>query len=211
MKWADNIRKARQTAEAYRLAIVETSAYISDENVKALPTSTFREWQPGTAYNTFNEILVYNGEKCRVRQAHTSQANWLPDKTPALYMFFKTVSTGAGEIEEYQQRYADNPYMKGNKVLFEGKIYECILDNTAHSPKEYPPAWKLLSDSSGDGNGGTTVETPQVPEWKQPMGGDGNYPKGARVMFNGKVYESVFDGINVWSPSAAPSLWKVVQ
>ena len=46
-------------------------------------------------------------------------------------------------------------------------------------------------------------------EWKQPTGAHDAYNKGDRVVYNGKVYESLIDG-NTWSPDTYPAGWKEV-
>lgn len=48
------------------------------------------------------------------------------------------------EIPEWVQPTADNPYMIGDKVRFNGEIYESIIDNNVWSPADYPQGWKLL-------------------------------------------------------------------
>ena len=139
------MREARRTAEAYHAAIVEASAHISDETVKALPQSAFRKWEADTVYSTVGEILVFDGITFRVSQPHTSQANWLPTDVPALYDRFTTVDVGGEEIEKWQQTYAHNAYMKGKKVLYNGKVYESLIDNNSFSPDAYPAGWKLIN------------------------------------------------------------------
>ena len=45
---------------------------------------TITEWRPGIAA-TVGMQLTYNGTTYEVIQAHTTQADWLPDALPALY------------------------------------------------------------------------------------------------------------------------------
>lgn len=47
------------------------------------------------------------------------------------------------------------------------------------------------------------------PEWAQPLGAHDAYAIGAKVLFGGKVWESLIDN-NVWSPSVYPQGWKEV-
>ena len=39
---------------------------------------------------------------------------------------------------------AHDTYNTGDTVRFVGQIYECLEDNTTHSPSEYAQAWKLI-------------------------------------------------------------------
>lgn len=53
-----------------------------------------------------------------------------------------------------------------------------------------------------------STTAPQV--WVQPTGAHDGYHKGARVVFEGHTYESIYDGINVWSPTVYPLGWSKV-
>jgi len=48
-----------------------------------------------------------------------------------------------------------------------------------------------------------------IPEWEQPDSTNA-YQIGDKVLFEGVVYESVISN-NIWSPSAYPAGWKVVE
>lgn len=43
-------------------------------------------------------------------------------------------------------------------------------------------------------------DVPVYPEWKPWDGISTDYQKGAIVSFNGELYESIYEGQNVWSP-----------
>jgi hypothetical protein len=45
------------------------------------------EWQVGVAYKVGNEV-THLGKNYRCRQAHTSQSDWEPQLTPALWLEF---------------------------------------------------------------------------------------------------------------------------
>ena len=47
-------------------------------------------------------------------------------------------------ILEWKQPSSTNPYMKGDKVIFEGKTYESLIDNNVWSPAAYPAGWKNI-------------------------------------------------------------------
>ena len=74
----------------------------------------------------------------RVVQAHTSQVDWTPDKTPALF-----VVVSLDEWPEFvQPTGAHDAYKKGDKVTFEGKHYISLIDANVYSPAAYPAGWK---------------------------------------------------------------------
>lgn len=94
------------------------------------------------AYYTVGEVVNYEGELYKVIQAHTSQSDWVPNTTPALY----TKVVPPGVIPQWiQPTGAHDAYALGEKVLFEGKTYESLISSNAYSPTAYPAGWKLTS------------------------------------------------------------------
>lgn len=85
-----------------------------------------------------DERLWYNGKLYKVVQAHTTQADWTPDNTPALYVEVSVVEWP--EIPENIPSTA--PWMKGDKGTWKGQHYICQLDNCTWNPDQYPAAWK---------------------------------------------------------------------
>ena len=49
------------------------------------------------------------------------------------------------DIPEWEQRYGHNPYMTGDRVLYNGYVYESTFDGNTYSPDTYPAGWKLIS------------------------------------------------------------------
>ena len=99
----------------------------------------------GVAYAVGKRVL-YKGVLYKVIQAHTSQADWTPDAAPSL--FAKVINeTIDGSIPEFVQPNSTNPYMKGDKVKFNGKVYESLIDNNVWSPEANPSGWKEITDA----------------------------------------------------------------
>lgn len=48
------------------------------------------------------------------------------------------------EYPEWVQPTAENPYMAGDKVTFEGEHYISLIDNNVWSPADYPAGWQLV-------------------------------------------------------------------
>ena len=121
--------------------------YVEAQQVIANITSLFEPWEPGQDYLTDN-ILSYGNRLYRVLQDHTSQIDWLPDETNSLYVDITTRQIGeeTGEIQEWEQPDSTNPYMTGDKVIFEGKTYESTIDNNVWSPSDYPQGWKEVAE-----------------------------------------------------------------
>ena len=101
-------------------------------------------WTVGVSYEA-GRYLLYKGVLYKVLQAHTSQDTWTPDVTASLYA--KVLIDPTGEtILDWEQPNSTNPYMKGDKVRFEGKIYESLIDNNVWSPTAYPAGWKIVEE-----------------------------------------------------------------
>lgn len=106
----------------------------------------YEDWKSGESVKV-GEIRKYSGKLYRVIQAHTTQADWTPDSVPALWNEYTPPTTEDGEeiIPDFKQPTgAHDAYKKGDKVRFEGKIYESIIDNNAYSPSDYPQGWKEI-------------------------------------------------------------------
>lgn len=89
------------------------------------------------------EYIQYNDKLYKVLQAHTVQSNWTPEITYSLFAEVLVDPTGE-TILEWSRPSSTNAYQIGDKVIFEGKTYECILANNVWSPTEYPAGWRLL-------------------------------------------------------------------
>ena len=125
-----------ERARALRPYIEKASTSLTDEDALQA-VELFPQWVTGHAY-VVDERLQYNGVLYRVVQAHTSQADWTPDITPALF-----VVVSLDEWPEFvQPTGAHDAYNKGDKVTFEGKHYISLIDGNVYSPAAYPAGWQ---------------------------------------------------------------------
>ena len=125
-----------ERARALRPYIEKASISLPDEDALQA-VELFPQWVTGHSY-VVNDRLQYNGILYRVVQAHTSQADWTPDITPALF-----VIVSLEEWPEFvQPTGAHDAYNKGDKVTFEGKHYISLIDGNVFSPAEYPAGWQ---------------------------------------------------------------------
>ena len=120
---------------------------LSDEQALQVPLM-FPKWQVGKAYVVGDRVL-YLGVLYKVLQAHTSQQGWEPDVAPSLFAKNLIVKDEQGEqvdIPEWKQPDSTNPYMTGDKVRFEGKVYQSLIDNNVWSPSDYPQGWEEVNE-----------------------------------------------------------------
>ena len=110
--------------------------YLPDEEAETV-TALFPHWEEGIAY-AVDDRVQYNELLYRCVQAHTSQADWTPDLTPALW-----VRTSTDEWPEWvQPTGAQDAYNKGDKVTYKGEHYISLIDGNVYSPEAYPAGWE---------------------------------------------------------------------
>lgn len=95
--------------------------------------SIYPQWRPGVVYKVQDRISR-NGKLMEVIQAHTSQADWLPENLPALYKVF----TPAGAIADWVQPLgAHDAYQIGDRVKHAGKTWESTAASNTWEPGVY--------------------------------------------------------------------------
>lgn len=102
----------------------------------------FPEWSGDSVSYAVGKRLRYMDDLYKVLQAHTSQANWTPAEAPSLFALVLTSPDGTPQ--EWVQPDSTNPYMIGDRVIFDGHVYESVIDNNIWSPTDYPAGWKLV-------------------------------------------------------------------
>ena len=120
------------------------AASLTDEQAMEVAT-IYDAWVPNMAYAegkilTYGENGVGDPQLYRVAQGHTSQADWTPDKTPALYVAIGL--DDAGYPVWSQPTGAHDAYTKGDVVDFNGTLYRSLIDGNTYSPEEYPAGWE---------------------------------------------------------------------
>ena len=128
--------KYPEAAAAYAAAKEEAT------EVEEAETELKKDWvfHIGEFVNVGDEV-VYNGNGYEVLQAHTLQADWIPDQTPALYRL--KGQPGEEWPEWVQPTGAHDAYKKGDKVTYKGQHYVSLIDNNSWSPEAYPAGWEL--------------------------------------------------------------------
>lgn len=121
----------REHARKLRQMIVKASASLADED--ALQSiELFAPWADETAY-AVDDRIRYDGILYRCVQAHTSQNDWTPDKTPALW----TVVSLDEWPEWVQPTGAQDAYAKGDKVSHNDKHWISEVDGNVWEPGIY--------------------------------------------------------------------------
>lgn len=112
---------------------------LTPEEIEQL-VAIFPIWQPGVAYE-IDDLCGYDGVLYQVLQPHIAQADWLPPLVPALY---KSKALEAVIPLWKQPTGAHDTYNTGDRVLYDNKVYESLIDNNAWSPIAYPAGWQQI-------------------------------------------------------------------
>ena len=137
-----------QAAEQLRKALQMFAAGLTDEQAMEV-VAVYDPWKLGKAY-TVGEFLTYgvNGvgdpQLYKVVQAHTSQADWRPDATPALYVAIGLDEQGYPVWS--QPTGAHDAYNKGDIVNYNGALYQSLVDGNVYSPLDYPAGWAVYTE-----------------------------------------------------------------
>ena len=128
--------------KALQLRTMIEKASVSLEDADALgAVELFPMWVVGNSYAAGDRVR-YGGVLYRCLQGHEAQDTWTPADAPSLWA--RVLIPNPGEIPEWEQPDSTNPYMKGDRVRFAGKIYESLVDNNVWSPADYPAGWKIV-------------------------------------------------------------------
>lgn len=111
---AEEKKRPLTESEVNRMLIAEQiNALKVDDNTALRMKEFYPNWESGVAYSD-NFKVRYGDRLYKVRQAHTSQSDWTPDKVPSL--FIEINETASGTVDD------PIPY-NGNMVLEKGKHY----------------------------------------------------------------------------------------
>lgn len=113
-----------------------------DEKTAAQHPELFEAWAPGVDYAE-GAMRQYAALLYKCLQAHTSQADWTPDATPALWVqaakpneyreikdnMLPTEAFALGEIGWYRE---------------EDNLYKSLIDANTYTPETYPAGWEKV-------------------------------------------------------------------
>lgn len=129
----------------------------------------------------------------------------------------KPAEADSGEVREWEPWHPlreSTHYRYGDKTQHGGKIWRDVLDPTGQTLNVWEPGSTGIDERYWVEE--TEPETPETPEateppaapaFKQPSGAHDAYSQGARVTYNGAVYESTIPN-NAFSPDSYPQGWR---
>ena len=112
--------------------LIEQLAVTLDDETALTGVELFPMWAIGVAY-AVDDRVQHGGILYKCVQAHTSQADWTPDETPALW-----VVVAVEEWPEWvQPTGAQDAYAKDSKVTHNGKKWISSYDANVWEPGVY--------------------------------------------------------------------------
>lgn len=125
-----------QQAQTIRASMDAASIVLTDEQAAKSPR-LYPTWAAGLPVKAGDRIYYPATDRLyKVVTDHTTQADWTPDTTPALWVVVS--------IDEYpewvQPTGAHDAYNIGDKVSYNGKHYICTADANVYAPDVY--GWK---------------------------------------------------------------------
>ena len=126
---------SREHARKLRQLIVQASISLSDEDALE-GIELYPLWKTDTAY-AIGDRIRYEDVLYKCVQSHTSQSDWTPNLTPALW-----TEVSIDEYPEWKQPTgAQDAYNKGDKVSHNGKHWISDVDANVWEP---PTLWSEI-------------------------------------------------------------------
>lgn len=137
----DTMGIQKEEATEIRSALDDILSIVADEDVENVKV-LFPQWKEEVAYS-IGQRVRFGDNVYKVLQAHTSQSDWTPDVAVSLFAAL-LVDEESNQIQEWIQPDSTNAYMIGDRVLFQEKTYESLIDDNVWSPSDYPTGWKEI-------------------------------------------------------------------
>lgn len=127
------IRFTQEEAMKYKELIHKAAESLEDADAACIPMA-FERWEIDQDYEV-GKRLQFKDKLYKVLIAHKSQNTWMPDVSPSL--FAEVLIPDPTIIPEWIQPESTNPYMKGDKVRHNDRIWESYVDNNVWEPGIY--------------------------------------------------------------------------
>ena len=123
--------------KTFRERIEEASQTLPDD-LAQFSVALYPHWKDDAHYDV-NYRVQYNDVVYKCLQAHDAQPQWTPADAPSLWA---KVLNPSEDIPDWEQPDSTNGYMTGDKVRYNGHIYESTIDNNVWAPDVY--GWKEI-------------------------------------------------------------------
>lgn len=127
---------------AVSLAKMQAESLSDDDALKV--AALYDEWSQKLMDYREGQRVLRKGVLYRCLQDHTSQAGWAPELAPSLWA--QVLPGQSGEVGEWVQPESTNPYMEGDRVMHDGKLWESTADGNVWEPGAVGAPWKEVTE-----------------------------------------------------------------
>lgn len=131
-----------ELARKLRPYIEKAAMSLTDEDALEA-VDLFPRWDANHGVYKIDDRVKYEEVLYRCIQEHHSQEMWYP--TAASSLWAKVLIPDPDVIPDWEQPDSTNPYMRGDKIMFDGNVYESLIDNNIWSPATYPGGWQEIN------------------------------------------------------------------
>lgn len=123
----------RKEALSFIKSLVALRKSATDPQALDAP-AVYPQWKAGASYQVGDRVL-YENTLYKVLQSHNSEQDWTPVVSPSL--FAKVLIPDENVIPNWEQPDSTNPYMTGDKVIYNDIIWISTIDNNVWEPGVY--------------------------------------------------------------------------
>lgn len=136
------VEKARQLRAIIERGVIEL-ALTPEEALEAI--ELYPAWEPSSKAYAIGDRVQHGGKLYECYQAHSSQSDWAPGGGAVSLWGEVAVDPVTGYDDWKQPTGAHDAYNKGDRVVYNGSVYESTIDGNSWSPEAYPAGWTLVS------------------------------------------------------------------
>ena len=122
---------------------LETVSQTLPDDLAQFSVAMYPHWKDDAHYDV-NYRVQYNDVVYKCLQSHDAQPTCTPADAPSLWA--KVLVPSPDVIPDWEQPDSTNAYMTGDKVRYNGNVYESLIDNNVWSPDAYPQGWRLVEE-----------------------------------------------------------------
>lgn len=139
---------------AVELARIQAQGLSDADAVRVV--ALYDEWDGDGVEYAVGDRVRFQGELVKCLQAHTSQADWAPNAAPSLWSVILPGQDGSGvEVGVWQQPESTNGYDEGDRVIYDGHLWESTQDDNVWRPGDVGAPWTDLGEWDGSGQAST--------------------------------------------------------
>lgn len=132
-----------ERAKALRKVIEQAvSAYPMDDAEALEVKELYPHWKADGTYS-IGDMVQYGGHLYRCINNHTAQGDWTPSAAVSLWDSVQ-IDPETGYDQWSQPTGAHDAYNTGDRVVYNGSVYESLINGNTWAPDVYPAGWTKI-------------------------------------------------------------------